>query len=183
MVRQLRRFEWMTLQQLDMPRYELERLLLQLALISPSIHVVDSLFAGVASVLAQVILRVSYIDSERTQMALHQWAEGQFQSVELRMELIACTVLNGLSLEQLWSMPPEEWYLHVHAGIHAATLSGIPTAEYLQGGISALVEALSQSGHGRAPSAPQGGGRSGVMEEYAFHWRKGSEPVIRGGVR
>jgi len=33
--------------------------------------------------------------------------------------------------------------------------------------------------YGHAPAS----GQSGTMEEYSFQWRKGSEPVIRGGVR
>lgn len=185
-VRQLRRFEWMTVQSLSLPRHELEMLLLRIALVSPDVALVEQLDAGVASTLASVILRVSYLDSEQSTAAIHQWAERQFDSLDLRLELVACTVLNGVSLERLWSMPPEDWYLHVHAGVHAATLAGVPLSEYLQGGLKALVEAIQKLrsgavGSSSPPSAPSPA--PGVVEEYSFQWRKGSEPVIRGGVR
>lgn len=185
-VRQLRRFEWMTIQSLSLPQHELEMLLLRIALVSPDVALVEQLYAGVASTLASVILKVSYVDSEQSATAIHRWAERQFDSVDLRLELVTCAVLNGVSLERLWSMPPEDWYLHVHAGVHAATLAGVPLSEYLQGGLKALVEAIQKLRSGAPGMAPPAAPQSpapGVMEEYSFQWRKGSEPVIRGGVR
>ena len=184
-IRQLRRFEWMTLQQTNMPRHELERFVLHIGLVSPDVSSLDGLLAGVASVLAYLILRVSYLDDEESPNRMHEWAQSQFESsVDLRLELVAVAVLNGLSFERLWGMTPESWYMHIQAGIHAATLAGVPIAEYVHGGLKGLMEALRrlQSGQGVYPSSapPQ---QPGVMEEYAFHWRKGSEPVIRGGVR
>lgn len=185
-VRQLRRFEWMTLQGIELPQHELEILLLRIALLSPDVALVERLDAGVASVLASVILQVSYLDSEQSTSAIHHWAERQFESPDLRLELVAATLLSGVSLERLWSMPPEDWYLHVHAGVHAATLSGVPLSEYLQGGLRALVESIQRLRSGSAqqaqfPASP--GPAQGVMEEYSFQWRKGDEPVIRGSVR
>jgi len=187
-VRQLRRFEWLTVQQLQLPTHEAERLLLRIALLYPDVSKLDSMWAGVASVLAQVIRRVSYLDQPQAGDQLQAWAEKQFDSVELRLETIAASVLNGVSLERLWNMPPEDWSVHIHAALHAATLSGMPIAEYIQGGFQALVEAIQQArsaAGGGAPPAPPGptSPGPGVMQEYAFEWRKGSEPIIRGGVR
>lgn len=185
-VRQLKRFEWMTVHRTALPRYEMERLVLRIALLSPDVSVLDSLWAGASSVLASVILRISYIDSDQSAESMHQWAEAQFDSPDLRLELIAAATLNGVGLERLWCMPPEEWYLHIHAGLHAATLSGAPVAEYVQGGIKAVVEAirkLQQMQMASGAPIPPRQSAPGTVEEYSFQWRKGSEPIIRGSVR
>jgi hypothetical protein len=181
-IRQLRRYEWMTLQSVDMPRHELERLLLHMGLLVPSVAEVDRMLAGVASVLAGAILRVSHLDSNDSANLLHQWAELWFNSVDSRLELVSCVVLNGVSLERLWMMSPEEWSVHMHAGIHASTLLGMAISEYIQGGLPAYLKAIREQAsavYGHGPAS----GQSGTMEEYSFQWRKGSEPVIRGGVR
>lgn len=175
----------MTLQRLNAPPHELERILLRIALISPSVDSLDSLWAGVATVLARLILQLSYIDTDETIQAMHVWSERQFDSPELRMEVVACAAIGGLTLERLWSMPSESWFLHVHAGIHAATLAGVPVAEYLQGGLSHFIETLRQlrSYQAGAVPPPAAGAPPNVMQEYSFQWSKGSEPIIRGSVR
>ena len=175
----------MTLQSTRLPQHELERLLLYICLVTPSVSEVERMWAGVASVLAQSILRVSYMESKESYMSLHQWAQSWFDSFDARLELIACMVLNGVSLEKLWMMPPEEWSVHVHAGLQASVLLGMGISEYVEGGMTAFMKVLRdqmRQAPSMSPSAV-GGASPGMMEEYSFQWRKGSEPVVRGGVR
>ena len=186
-IRQLRRYEWMTLQSVKLPTHELERLLLYIGLVTPTVAEVDKMWAGVASTLAAAIMKVSHLDSQESITRLHKWAENWFESMDSRLELIACMVMNGLSLERMWMMPPEEWAVHVHAGLQASVLLGMGVTEYVDGGLTAFMKVLREQMKAAAtsPMAPAVGPvrGPGTMEEYSFQWRKGSEPVIRGGTR
>ncbi len=185
-VRQLVRRELFSVYEMEESFYR-EMMVLAYGLVSHRISELGGLPAGIPSQLANVIMKVSYLLSDQDQNVLSSWAYRNLDTATARAEIVAASVLNGVGLHDLWEMGPEEWALHIHAGMQAATLIGLPIKEYLDGGLEGLMEAIRRmqqqmAGGAQAPP-PARGPVPGMQEEYSFVWRKGEPPRIRGQLR
>lgn len=164
------------------PEWQRDRLSVQLALLEPDLSVLLTAPAGYLARVAQVVYQISFVDDER----LHRYAESYFNRPEGRLELLATMLLHEVTFESLWDCPPELWGLHIHAALQAATLMGLPVAEYVRGGIPAVLEALRNLQQQMMEGAPSPmmpvapGGSANVTPEYTFEWRKGQPPRMQG---
>jgi len=146
----------------------------------------ESLPAGIVSSLAEAVLALSGIlqDHPLSEYAgIQQEVDTWLSTPEGRMEVVALTFLNGISLESLWSMNVFEWTKVVVAAMQGAVLAGADPnviKTYVDSGIDGLANMVKQqrrSGQNvpqiASPVIPMSTSRRAQIEpEWQFSWRK-----------
>jgi len=170
-VQALRRSDILALQSIPAQHeIELERAVLRRALVDQPYDQLEpdnQMPAGILSVLAKTVLRLSYAIPESQQDLLgrvEQWVS----TPEGRIELLAILFLH-LPIQTLWQSTMLEWAAMARAAAMAAAMAGLSVQDWIERGEwkwNVTETPPVEERMGEQMIAPN------VVQEYAFSWRK-----------
>ena len=170
-VQALRRSDILALQSIPAQHeIELERAVLRRALVDQPYDQLEpdnQMPAGILSVLAKTVLRLSYAipDSQQDLLGrVEQWVS----TPEGRIELLAILFLH-LPIQTLWQSTMLEWAAMARAAAMAAAMAGLSVQDWIERGEwkwNVTETPPVEERMGEQMIAPN------VVQEYAFSWRK-----------